>query len=246
MFITRSLPDTLLRFRPDDPPQGGDDSTPAPATPSAAEIPQGLASMLSKHNNDSLKVMEILHGDNFQLREKNRQLQAQIDADKPAWEQYKALGAPAEIAAKLREADIEKIAVKAQYSPSVLAKLDKMAGGKLVYEAKVETVDGEQVERVYVRDEAAPEGHPASAPQLLSEYAAANWSEFLPSLTPVASGQGPSSNGLATPPPATPAGVRFPPQHPGGGTAPKSDLVSKFVQEQNEKAKAAKNPLLKS
>lgn len=189
------------------------------------EVPQGLATMIAKNNNDALKVAEILHGDNYQLREKNRQLQAQMDGavilrdgDKTTWDAYQALGAPGEIATKLRQSDIEKVAGKAQYNPTVLARLDEMAGGRLQYETKLETVDGVQMERVFVRD--------GDIEQPLHEYAAATWAEFLPSLQPVANGQGLGSNGAATPPPAP--GLRFPSQHPGGGGQP---VTTKTVAE---------------
>lgn len=250
MFIIRNLPDALLRFRPDaapsggsspSSPQGGDPGTvtppaapvtpPATPSPAAPEIAPGIATLLNKHGNDSLKVMEILHGDNFQLREKNRQLQSQIDGalilrdgDKTAYEQYRALGAPGEIATKLRQGELERVAGKAGYNPTVFADLDRMAGGKIVYEAKTEEVDGAQVERFYVRDAADPN----ATPQLLSDYAAAKWANYLPSLQPAAS-QGQNGNGTATTPLVTPApGLRFPTQHPGGGAAP---VTTKTVAE---------------
>lgn len=239
MFIIRNLPDAMFRFRPDDPPQGGDGgnsgqgnsnqgNTNPPASqgtqggsnPPAAqgaqsgqpEVPQGLATMIAKNDNNALKVAEILHGDNYQLREKNRQLQAQIegavvlrDADKTAYEQYKTLGAPNEIATKLRQGELERIAGKAGYNAQVFADLDRMAGGKLQYEVKTETVDGNAAERVYVKDISDPNAQP----QLLGEYAAAKWAAYLPALQPTPPSQGQGSNGN---------GVRFPTQHPGGGT----------------------------
>lgn len=56
--------------------------------------------------------------------------------------------------------------------------------------------------------------------------------------------QGTGQNNGAAVPPAP--GLRFPAQHPGGGTAQPADFVAKYQQEQAEKAKAVKNPLLKS
>lgn len=247
MFITRNPIDAILRYRPDDPPAAADPAVTPPVTPATAtEPPTGLAALIAKNDNSALKVAEMLHGDNYQLREKNRQLQAQIDGavilrdeDKKAWQAYKALGAPAELATKLRQGELERVAGKAGFVPQVFADLDRMAGGRLTYESKLETVEGVQVERVYVKDTATPD----VAPQLLSEYAKSQWAAYLPSLTPVAAG-GQSTQGV---PAATAPGVRFPAQHPGGGgqTAP-NDIVAKFQQEQAEAAKAVKNPLLKS
>lgn len=198
--------------------------------------------MIAKNDNNALKVAEILHGDNFQLREKNRQLQAQIDgavilrdADKTAYEQYKALGAPGEIATKLRQGELERVAGKAGYNPTVFADLDRMAGGKLEYEVKTEEVDGAQVERFYVKDTTDT----AAQPQLLSEFAAAKWAAYLPALTPQAASQGQQQNGDVTPP-ATPAGLRFPAQHPGGNGAP---VTTKTVAENTlNKAYAPRKP----
>lgn len=236
MFIFRNLPEAILRFRPDDPPAGAPVTPPAtpaatppapvtpPATPPAApELPPGLATLIAKNDNNALKVAEILHGDNYQLREKNRQLQAQIDGavilrdgDKTTWDSYKALGAPAEIATKLRQGELERVAGKAGFVPQVFADLDRMAGGRLSYEAKLETVDGAQVERLYVKDAADPN----ATPQLLSEYAQAQWAAYLPALQPVANGGQPA--------PAPQPGIRFPAQHPGGGGQP---LTTKTIAE---------------
>ena len=175
----------------------------------ASEIPQGLAAMIAKNNNDALKVAEMLHGDNFQLREQNRQLKAQVEgavvlreADKSAWEQYRALGTPADIAKKLRQGDLDRIAGKAGYNPQVFADLDNMAGGKLVYEVKTETVDGKAQERVYVKD-----GSDASAtPQLIGDFMTAKYAAYLPALQPQ------KADGAR--------GVSFPPMGTGSNSQP--------------------------
>lgn len=274
MLIHRNLPDVMFRFHPDG-AQGGDagaggqhqgGSAAAPATQAqgnqaaaasqgqsqgqsnGSEVPQGLASMIAKNNNDALKVAELLHGDNFQLREKNRQLQATIDgavvlrdADKSSWEQYRALGAPGDIATKLRGAEVERIASKAGYDADVFADLDRMAGGKLQYEVKSETVDGKAVERVYVKDTADANAQP----QLLNDFVTAKYAKYLPSLQPTAQSQGQGQAGGQNGS-ATSQGTRFPAQGTGNSGAQGSvDMVDQYVNKVNEQGKAATNPLVK-
>lgn len=157
----------------------------------ASTAPKGLQSLLAKHGNDPLKVAEVLYGENYELRKERRD--------------YEALGAPSDIATKLRQGELERVAGKAGYNATVLARLDQMDGGKLTYEVRQETVDGAQTERVYVKDSTDD----SAKEQALGDYAAAKWGEFLPSLTPQVASQGQSGNG-----------VRFPAQGTGGSAAP--------------------------
>lgn len=242
MFVRRNGFLDLIMFSPDG--NGGDaaDAAAAAAQGGAADAAttnQGLASLLAKHENSALAVAELLHGDNFSLREKNRQLTAQLDGavilrgdEKAAWESYKVLGAPAELSTKLRRLELDRIAGRAGYNPDVFADLDRMAGGQLQYEVKNETVDGKQVEKVFVKDGADSQAQP------IADYAAAKWANYLPALKPADSTQ---QNGGGSG-----AGLRFPAQHPGGGgTVTESDAVTKFIEAQQAKAAASKNPLLK-
>lgn len=250
MFIMRNLPDILMRYEADGTPQGGDDGNQASAPDNSQgqggadnnnqqasqnqgrdESESGLAGLLARYNNDALKVAERLLKDNYEARERARKLQEQIDASQETWQAYQALGKPDEIAAKLRQGEIERVAGKAGYNAQVLSDLDRMAGGALTYEVRTEQVDGQPVERVYVKD-----GSDADAqPQLLDEFAAARWAAYLPALQP----QQQASQGQP------PSGTRFPRQHPGtNGTSAAPDLLAQFQQEQNEKAAAVKNPLL--
>lgn len=168
--------------------------------------------------------------------------------DAAAWEAYTTLGAPdevkqgldqrAEYAQRLeglaRETLLRQVAEQAGYKPSVLAQLDRMAkaqGRELAFELREVQQDGQTVPTPFVKD--------GEAETPLADYAAQEWADFLPAL---AAGQGAPPS--VTPPPP---GVRYPPQHPGGnnGAKPKS-VAEQFEQEQAEKAKAVKNPLLSS
>lgn len=161
---------------------------------------QGLASLLAKHDNDPMAVAQFLYNEKFAERDARRKLREKTETLEATIQQYEALGAPNEIAAKLRKATIDMVAGKAQYNPTVLAKLDEMAGSSLEYEAKTETVAGKSLERVYVKDTTDPD----AKPQLLDEFAKAKWADFLPSLqveqAPPAAGNG------RRPLPAGPAG----------------------------------------
>lgn len=205
-------------------------------------LPANLANLLAQHGNDPLAVAERLLRDNYDSREARRELSKQLDA-------YKALGAPDDVAAKLRLSELERVAGRAGLNPTVFADLDRMAGGKLAYEARVEEVDGAQVERFYVTDATDP----ASQPQPLEEFLGARFAPYLPALQPTVASQGQSSGAqipaqAAQVAPAqaqaTPMGLRFPVQHPGGGSSKPPDMVAKFQAEQAENAKAVKNPLL--
>jgi hypothetical protein len=257
VLIYRNLSDVIFRFAPDDAQGGGDSGNQSQQTSqsnsgnsqeqgsggSQSNDNQGLAKLLQRYDNDALRVAETLLGDNFKLREKNRQLEGQTEgavvlrgADKDTYAQYQALGAPSEIATKLRRGDIERIANKVGYDADIFADLDRQAGGKLVYEVKAETVDGNATERVYVKDGSQAD----AAPQLLTDFAAAKWGKYLPALQPTAQ----NSEGVGTQSSAQ-QGTRFPPQGTGGsGSQVTNDYAKQFLQKQEEQNKGIKNPLL--
>jgi hypothetical protein len=249
VFIYRNPFDVIFRFAPDDAQGGGDSGNQSQQTSqssssnsqeqgsggSQSHENQGLARLLQRHDNDALRVAETLLGDNFKLREKNRLLEGQTEgavvlrgADKDAYAQYQALGAPSEIAAKLRRGEIERVANEVGYDADVFADLDRMLGSNFVYEAKTETVDGNAIKRWYVRDGSQHD----AAPQLVTDFAAAKLGKYLPALQPTAQ----NSEG---------EGTRFPPQGTGGsGSQVTNDYAKQFLQKQEEQNKGIKNPLL--
>lgn len=219
------------------------------------ELPDSVAKafekLVERKGGDASAVAMMLFTENKQYRDTINDLRGKVppegavilNADEAKdWQAYRELGAVTDVKQGLeqrtqlqgqldeakRGETLRTVAEAAGYKPSVLAQLDRIAkaeGKALAFDVREQTVDGKQVQVPFVKD-----GDKESA---LAEYAATQWADFLPALTVQAQQQ-------------QQTGTRFPPQHPGGngGGKPK-DLVDKFVAEQNEKASAVKNPLLK-
>lgn len=221
-------------------------------------VEQSFQKALDKRNNDGVALARELYDDNYNLRKKNRELSDEatqlrgkvpaegavmLSADEAtAWQAYKALGTHEEVKTAIeqrtqlqgqldalqREAALRDAAAAAGYKFSVLQDRDKVAridGKELSYAVKEVEKDGTKSRVAFVKD--------GDTEKPLTEYAQEQWGEFLPSLQAQGSQQ---QNG-------TP----FPSQHSGTGGNPKPpNLVAQFQQEQAEKAKAVKNPLLKN
>lgn len=164
--------------------------------------------LLDRYKNDGIALAEKLFAENFTYREEQRQLKQQVseltakvpaaDAtlltgdDLTAWNTYKALGKPDEIkqgldertslqgklSAQERDALLRTVAETAGYKASVLANLDRVAkaeGKTLGFELRDTIVDGKTVKVAYVKD--------GDKDSPLTDYAATNWADFMPSLT---------------------------------------------------------------
>lgn len=227
-------------FAPDDTQgggggQGGD-----------SDIVAKVQALIDKRGGDSSAVAVMLYQENFQLRDKNRQLASQVPAegatvltgdDAAAWAEYQKLGKPADLQtaiaqrdqaqgdlAKLqRSAMIRTAAEAAGYKPTVLESLDAQTGGAATYEVREVEQDGKRAKVAFVKvgeSEAQP----------LDQYAQAQWADFLPAL-------------VTQPQTAQTTGTPYPAQQSGGRTA-EVDFVAKWQSEQEEARKAVKNPLL--
>lgn len=245
--------DVFARFDADGIPQGGDDGE-GHDSPS-----RSFQRLLERNNNDATQLATRLFDDNYQARQRIRQLEAQYrelqgklpgegsivlhGEEAQAWQTYRGLGTPdevkqgldqrAEYAQRLtgmeRQTLLQQVAEQAGYKPGVLAQLDRMAkaqGKDLVFEVREVASEGRQVATPFVKD--------GEAERPLTEYAAQEWADFLPALTHLPG------------PPPPPPGVRYPPQHPGGTGGPPTprSVTDSFLEEQQAKAKAVKNPLL--
>jgi hypothetical protein len=159
----------------------------------------GYENLLQRYSGDSGAVAVLLYQENYQLRERVRQAQANsvpqggavLTAEQAqAWQAYQQLGEAPALQQRLSEVDtlrterdqlqrdstLRDVAVATGYRFSVLRDLDRRAGG-LTYTV----ADG----AVTVR---AANADPNQA-QSIADYAAANWADYLPALSPPSQGQ---------------------------------------------------------
>ena len=231
--------------------QGGDPApapAPAPNPSPAPDVQASFDRLLSNRGGDSSAVGLMLYQENYQLRERRRQLEeenTQLRAKLPGegaivlnraeaqrWQAYQALGNPEEVQTSLtelqtlrRNGELSQIAEVVKYKPSVFQKLDKDAGG-LAYEVKEIEENGKKEKRAFVtvKDQAGAE---QTIP--LQQYAEQHWSDFLPALRNEQQ--------------AAPSGTDFVRQNPGGG-APANSAVDQFLQRQKERRESTTNPLM--
>lgn len=193
------------------------------------------AELLARYGASPERLAENLekaYGENFSLREKNRGLTGEVTTlkanqrpdgaviltgdDAKAYEAYTALGKPDELATIKTERDtlatevattkkqslLRDVAEIAEFKPAVLTRL----GGDLDYVIK-EVTEGEVTRKAaYVKTE--------QGEKPLTEYAQAQWGDFLPALT--ATG-GTEQQGQRT------QGVPFPAMQGSGGQKPQSE-----------------------
>jgi hypothetical protein len=225
---------------------------PAPAPPAPPPAPDpaaGVQALIARHNNDLMRVIDHLYGDNFSLREKNRTLKDQVkdlegkvpgqgsvvlgSDDAKALEAYKALGDletlktalgerdkfKGELGVLQREGVLRDVAEAAGFKLPVLKTL---AGDDLSFEIKEVEKDGKKARTAFVKN--------GDGEKDIAEYAKEKWADFLPSLQ-------------AQPP--APAGTPYPNQT-SGGPPPKSDVLSDFKKSSQDRRQAAPNPLVSS
>lgn len=246
--------DVFARFDADGSPQGGDGADSSPS--------QSFQRLLERNGNDAMQLASRLFDDNYQARERARQLEAQVrdlqgkvpgegsvilqGDDANAWATYRELGTPDEVRQGLdrqaelqgqlqqreRETLLRQVAEQAGYKPGVLAQLDRMAQAQ----GKELAFEVREVEQDGAKTQ-VPFVRDGETESALTEYATQEWADFLPALT--------AQPAPTTPPAAPPPGVRYPPQHPGGNNGvPPKNVAEQFVAERDARAKAVKNPLV--
>ena len=216
--------------------------------------------LLDRYKNDGIALAGQLFSENYQHREKLRQLEQQLTEtagkvpaagtvvlsgdEAKAWAAYTALGKPEEVKTYLdertqlqgklqgmeRETTLRSVADVVGYKPSVLANLDRMA--KAEGKALAFDVRDTTVDGKPIKVAYVKDGDKETA---LTDYAASNWADFLPALAAQGGAQ------AQTPP----AGTRYPAQHAGNGQSGKPDPVADFIQRQEEARAKVKNPLVK-
>ncbi|HSW29287.1 MAG TPA: hypothetical protein VLH75_07295 [Longimicrobiales bacterium] len=166
------------------------------------DITAQIEGLIASHG-DAKAALRVLYGENYELRDDRRKLREQLEGCQPvptgglvldaaqaaAWKKYEALGKPEDLQAAVTERDelkaktakaerdrLAQAAAKAcGFKPDVLLKMP--GAEKLRFEVREEAVDGEKAEVAYVITD-----QQGATPQKLSEYAEANWKEFLPAL----------------------------------------------------------------
>ena len=212
------------------------------------KVPEGFMNLLKREGEDTLQTSLKLYTENFELRADRRKLQDEVaelkkSSDVPEDQtliskedatlltKYKEMGTPEEIGkvstdftTMQRSQVLAKVAETAGYEASVF---DKLAGDT-TFEEREETIDGKKSTYIVVLP---GEGKEAIR---ISEYAEANWKDFLPALKP--------ENGGTTQTTVTTQGTEFVKQKgKGDSTKPKSVLDAHL--ERREERQKTKGPL---
>lgn len=228
MHLHKIDPRTFRQLFEADAGQGsGGEGAPAGSDPSpqgGEGTPPGVQSLMTKHGGDAGAVAALLYQENYQYRERIRQMQEQIPpkdaviltdpADLEAWNGRGDLAAQLEqaqqqLTAYERRQAISSAAAAAGYKESVLAGLV----AQIDQPAALETAekDGETIATIRIGEEADP------IP--LADYASEHWADFMPALQPE----------------ERPTGTNYPGQAGSNGSAPQgggvADLYLKRVQE---------------
>lgn len=168
-------------------------------------IAKAIEGLMSKHGQDAMTVMRSLQDENYKLREKNRTLKTDLDganakapaegsvvlskADAERWKAYQELGKHEELKAALSERDtlkaevatvkrdelLRSVAETEGWNPAVLKRLAGDMGFEIV-ETKDDKGETHKGALILVKNGENVEKKSAS------EYAAAEWKDFLPSL----------------------------------------------------------------
>ena len=235
------------------PDGGGNDSGGGDDKGISSDVIKSFERLLERNGNNANAVAQLLFNENRDLRDAKRDLERKLPGDgslvltgndAQTWSAYTALGKPDELKVHLeertqlqgrlqgmeRETVLRSVAETVGYKASVLANLDRMAraeGKALSFDVRDTTVDGKPAKVAYVKD--GDKDYP------LTDYASANWADFLPSLTVQGTVQTQ----------AQPAGTRYPAQHARSAAGGKTDPVADFIQRQEEARAKVKNPLLR-
>lgn len=186
----------------------------------AGDPQAGFQALLAKHQSDALAVAAMLYQENYQARERARQLKDELDAlrgkvpgegmvimpaaDADALQAYRAIGKPedlgklqGELTGLRRDAVLENAARAHGYKIGVLKRL----AGDAQIEVRETEQNGKRAPVAYVKD-----GDGKELP--LPDYAKAQWPDFLPALAEGATqtAQPLPGNG-GNPKPAAPAGT---------------------------------------
>lgn len=171
------------------------DDPPPPADPPKTTDPEaGFNALLERHRKDTRAAAYLLYQENYQYRGEVRELQKDLERvrkqvpaegaivlskeEAESWQKYQALGKPEEIEAERtenkrmkREKLLGEAAEAHKLKPNVLQQL----AGDLPIEIKEIEDNGQKKKVAFVK---GADGQEKS----LTDYAKANWADFMPSL----------------------------------------------------------------
>lgn len=233
-----------------------DDLSTTPPPPPPAPTPDanaGIQALIARHNNDLMRVIDHLYGDNFGLREKNRELKAKnqelegkvpgqgavvLSADEAKLlETYKALGELELLKTALNERDQVKGELGVLRRDGILRDVAEAGGFKF---GVLRTLSGNTAlnggDLEFEIREVEDGGQKKRVPYVkngtgeakpLADYAKTAWADFLPALS-----QQPQQS----------AGTPYPAQN-AGSPPPQANVLTNFKKESQEARAAAPNPL---
>jgi hypothetical protein len=233
--------DPLLFLTPDGGANPQTGTSPAPAPAPAPDPAEGLRNALQRANNDAMALAAQLYSENYQHRERIRQLAAAAPAEGSVvlsreqaaqWTAYQQLGAPdalqstvqqaqqsqQELAGLKRQGAVQAAAAAAGFKPGVLAQLP--GADALEFIVKEVEANGTKAPAAFVKGQDGAE-------VALASYAQQHWADFLPALAAAA---------------PVPAGTAFPGQQPAGGQPP-ADPVAAAAARFQQQRDAAPSPL---
>lgn len=206
MFLQRSFR-VLLDTDPPAGGGGGGGNTDPPAGDKGADLVKAVEGLVAKHG-DTTAALRVLLGENYGLRDANRELKSKLPADgaviligddAKAWGQFRTLGKFEDVETRLKERDTLDGQVKAHAREKHLAAvaglhgfdaevLTQLAGPDLELRVADRTVNGKAVKVAQV---VGKDDKGAEVLTDLDKHAEAHWAKFLPSLKAVKAGPAP-------------------------------------------------------
>lgn len=204
------------------------------------DIIQSLQNLIGRNNGDTGAVATLLFNENYQLRDRVRQLEGRVPAEGSmvltgdqvtAWQAYQQIGDVATVQQRLTDGQTAISERDTLRRDGVLRDVAEMSGFRLSvlqgirgatdlqYEVREVDENGQRVRRAFVRN--------GETTTPVADYANQHWADFLPALRVAQQGHG---------------GVPFPAQNAGSGAAG-TDLVAQALQRQQAARDAAPNPL---
>jgi hypothetical protein len=174
----------------------GNGTASAPVTTPTPDLPKAADALVAKHGDPTAALLVLL-GENYKLRDKNRETAAKLPPDghtvlapddAKLFARYKALGEPKAVETALAERDTFRAEAEGFRREKVHGEIASLAGFKPAVLTKLATTDKLELVVVDGKDKL---GKPVKVPHVkgdgdettpLAEYAEKHWSEFLPAL----------------------------------------------------------------
>lgn len=212
-----------------------------PANPpgNQPDLAAALERLLARNGGSFDATGVQLLNENHGYRQRIRELEGRVPEgsvvlagdDLARWQAYQALGAPTDVQTAIAERDTFRTTLTTRERADLVSAAAEATGfkasvlgdriGDLTVEVREVEEGGKKVKRAFIKLENNTE-------QLLTEYAAREWADYLPALKEVKQ-----------------SGTRFIPQNPGSGNEPPASIVDEFIERRRKAAEARSNPLQK-